>query len=424
MSVQNFAAKQAEAALGHDDRNLVTQTDISNPDRDGGKYADPSGEKMLALTWMGKNDVRVQTVSKPRIVENHDVLVRVTGSTVCGSDVHLLHGVIVQTEKGDILGHEFCGIVEAVGSAVQERKVGDRVVNSFCVSCGNCRFCKQKLTTMCDKTNANKVQEMLYGEKLGGIFGYSHFVGGYAGGQADVPFEKGLYLSDVLPTSYHSVTYTGVKEGDTVAIWGLGPIGFMACAWAFSKGAKRVFGIDNNWRTDFAKQKIPGLETINYEALGNQTIPAKLHELVPGGLDVCIEASGGEYAKSWTHKLELMSGMEQDTSEMINEAIYSTRKFGRVGIISDYVGFTNHFNVGALMERGITLVGCDWDELLEKVESGEVDPTIMVTHRLSIEDIAKAYYMQEQRKGGLLKCFVQTRFSEPRAEGTPELKKL
>lgn len=286
--------------------------------------------------------------------------------------MHLLHGVIVQTEKGDILGHEFCGIVEAVGSAVQERKVGDRVVNSFCVSCGNCRFCKQKLTTMCDKTNANKVQEMLYGEKLGGIFGYSHFVGGYAGGQAEyvrvpfgdqnllklpdsVPFEKGrstaqrscvgfadfrsgLYLSDVLPTSYHSVTYTGVKEGDTVAIWGLGPIGFMACAWAFSKGAKRVFGIDNNWRTDFAKQKIPGLETINYEALGNQTIPAKLHELVPGGLDVCIEASGGEYAKSWTHKLELMSGMEQDTSEMINEAIYSTRKFGRVGIISDYVG--------------------------------------------------------------------------------------
>lgn len=187
--------------------------------------------------------------------------------------------------------------------------------------------------------------------------------------------KTGLYLSDVLPTSYHSVSYTGVSEGDTVAIWGLGPIGFMACAWAFHKGAKRVFGIDGNWRTEFAKQKIKGLETINYEALGKQTVQARIHELVPGGVDVCIEASGGEYAKSLKHKAQLASGIEQDTSEMINECIYSVRKFGRVGIISDYVGckyfhgsladfvadsdaVTNHFNVGALMERGITLVGC------------------------------------------------------------------
>ena len=145
-----------------------------------------------------------ETVSKPKVIEDHDVLVRVTGTTVCGSDVHLLHGVIIQTEKGDILGHEFCGIIEAVGSAVKDRKVGDRVVNSFCVSCGECRFCKQKLTTMCDKTNASKVHEMLYGEKLGGIFGYSHFVGGYAGGQAEyvrVPFgdQNLLKLPDSVP---------------------------------------------------------------------------------------------------------------------------------------------------------------------------------------------------------------------------------
>lgn len=149
----------------------------------------------------------------------------------------------------------------------------------------------------------------------------------------------------------------------------------MACVWAFKKGAKRVIGIDNNWRTEFAKKKIPGLETINYEELKKQSIPAKIHEMVPGGVDACIEASGGEYAKTWTHKLELMSGMEQDTSEMINECIYSTRKFGRVGIIGDYVGcklsnhswlwtwthsatVTNHFNIGAVMERGIRLIGC------------------------------------------------------------------
>jgi threonine dehydrogenase-like Zn-dependent dehydrogenase len=142
----------------------------------------------------------------------------------------------------------------------------------------------------------------------------------------------------VLPTSYHAVSDTGVTEGDTVAIWGLGPIGFMACMWAFKKGAKRVIGIDGNWRTEFAKSKLPGLETINFETLKNQSVPAKIHEMVPGGVDVCIEASGGEYAKSTKHKIQLASGLEQDTSEILNECIYSVRKFGRVGIIADYMG--------------------------------------------------------------------------------------
>lgn len=143
----------------------------------------------------------------------------------------------------------------------------------------------------------------------------------------------------MLPTSYHAVTHTGVKEGDTVAVWGLGPIGFMSCFWAFHKGAKRVIGIDNNWRTEYAKSKIRGLETINYKALkNNETVPSKVHELVPGGVDVSIDATGGEYGKGWTHSLELAVGAEQDTSEMINEAIYATRKFGRVGLIGDYVG--------------------------------------------------------------------------------------
>lgn len=306
---------------------------------------------------------------------------KITGTTICGSDVHIMHGVIVQTEKGDILGHEFCGVVETVGPAVTQLRPGQRVVNSFCVSCGECEFCKKKLTTACEKTNASTLHEKLYGSRMGGIFGYSHFTGGYAGGQAEyvrvpladnnlltipdtVPDEKGLwpstfdtcfialtrvlaalYISDVLPTSYHSVTYTGVKEGDTVAIWGLGPIGFMACFWAFHKGAKRVIAIDNNWRTEYAKSKIDRLETINYATLkSNETVPSKIHEMIPGGVDVSIDATGGEYAKGWTHKLELMAGLEQDTSEMINECLYSTRKFGKVGIIGDYVACECPFN--------------------------------------------------------------------------------
>jgi threonine dehydrogenase-like Zn-dependent dehydrogenase len=148
----------------------------------------------------------------------------------------------------------------------------------------------------------------------------------------------GLYLSDVLPTSYHAVSDTRVYEGDTVAVWGLGPIGLFACFWAFKKGAKRVIGIDNNWRTEFAKSRLPGLETINYKELKGQTVAAKIHEMVPGGLDAAIEASGGEYAKGWYHKAEMALSLEQDTSEMINECIVCTRKFGRVGIIGDYTG--------------------------------------------------------------------------------------
>ncbi|KAK4118790.1 GroES-like protein [Parathielavia appendiculata] len=446
---ENIAAKQLETVLGHGNKDRATYTDISNPDREGGRYADESGEKMKALAWMGKNDVRVIEAGKPRIVEDHDAIIRVTGTTVCGSDVHLMHGVILQIEKGDILGHEFVGVVEAVGSAVTTLKPGERVVNSFVVSCGQCRYCKQKLTTACEKTNASTLHEKLYGSRMGGIFGYSHFTGGYAGGQAEyvrvpladnnlmrlphsIPDEKAIFLADVLPTSYHSVDYTGIREGDTVAIWGLGPIGLMACYWAFLKGAKRVIGIDNNERIEFAKSKLDKLETINFSTLAKgETLPAKIHEMVPGGVDVSIEASGGEYAKGFAHKLELWVGAEQDTSEMINECLESTRKFGTVGIIGDYAGFTNHFNVGALMERGIKLIGCgqaptslDWGDLLQMVEHGTVDPTMILTHRFKLEDIAKAYRLQEKREQGLVKCFVETRFSSRRAEGTPELTSL
>ncbi|KAK4245578.1 oxidoreductase [Corynascus novoguineensis] len=431
---QNIAAKQAESLLGHGDQDRATHTDISNPDREDGRYADESGEKMKGLAWMGKNDVRIVETSKPRIVEDHDAIVRVTGTTVCGSDVHIMHGVILQVEKGDILGHEFCGVVEAVGPAVTTLKPGERVVNSF---------------VPVKKTNASKLHEKLYGSRMGGIFGYSHFTGGYAGGQAEfvrvpladnnlmklphsVPDEKGIYLSDVLPTSYHSVTHTGVKENDCVAIWGLGPIGLMACYWAFQKGAKRVIGIDRDWRTEYAKNKLNRLEVINYATLGSgETVPSKIHEMVPGGVDVAIDATGGEYAKGFTHKLELWVGAEQDTSEMLNECIVSTRKFGTVGIIGDYIGFTNHFNVGSLMERGISVIGCGqapvqkyWRELLEMVENGSADPGIILTHRFKLEDIAKAYYMQEKREAGLIKCFVETQFSSRRADGTPELTRL
>lgn len=411
-------------------------------------------------------------VPKPAIVDPQDIIVRITGTTICGSDIHLLHAQILQLEKGDLLGHEFIGVIESVGPAVTKFKPGMRVVNSFCIACGECRYCREGLTTACDRTNASSVHKNLYGDRMGGIFGYSHFTGGYGGGQAEwvrvpkgevnllpipdsIPDEKALYISDVLPTSLHAVTYTGVQAGDTVAIWGLGPIGFMACMWAFKKGAKRVIGIDNNWRCEWAQGKLPKLEVIRFDQLAKgMTVPTRIREMVEGGVDVAIEASGGEYGKSVVNKIELATGLQQDTAEMINECIESTRKFGRVGIIADYVGCTsslplpispfspflyhklttldtNHFNIGSVMERGIKMIGCGqspvqkyWKDILHWVETGEVDPTMMLTHRFVMEDLAKSYKVLDQKGEGLVKCFVQTRHSFPRAQGTPELTRL
>jgi threonine dehydrogenase-like Zn-dependent dehydrogenase len=445
---QNIAAKLAESAIGHDTDNPKTTTDVSNSERKVPAWADTTG-RMKALVWWGKNDVRVVETFKPKILEDTDVIVRVTGSTICGSDIHLLHGVILQLEQGDILGHEFVGVVDKVGPGVHDLQPGQRVVNSFSVSCGNCRFCTANLTTACENTNASSVHKLLYGERMSGIFGYSHFVGGYAGGQAEyvrvpfaeqnllklpdsVPDEKGLYISDVLCTSYHAVQDTGVYKNDTVAIWGMGPIGILTAMFAFHNGASRVIGIDNNWRLEYAKKKLPKLEIINYDALPRgKTVTSEIHKLVPGGVDVSIEAAGGEYAKGWAHYLEIATGAENDTSEILNEAITSTRKFGRVGIIADYVGFTNHFNIGAVMERGIRLIGNGqapvqkyWKEILQMIEADEIDPRIILTHRIGLEDIAKTYYKHEKREDGLVKCFVETKFSAPRAEGTPELTKF
>lgn len=260
---------------------------------------------------------------KPKLVDPHDVILKVTGSTICGSDLHLYHGAVVQMQKGDILGHEFCGIVEEVGSGVKNIVPGKRYVASFQIACGQCRFCKQKLTSQCERTNSSSVMNALFGSRTAGLFGYSHLTGGYAGGQAeyvrvpfgdvnllelpdDVPDEKGLYLSDVLCTSYHAVQDTRVYPGDTVAIWGAGPIGLMAAVFAFKNGASRVILIDSNWRLGYAKQKLPQVETLDYTALPRgTTVTGEIHERIPGGVDVAIECAAGEYSKGVSLSLPL-----------------------------------------------------------------------------------------------------------------------
>ncbi|KAH8792803.1 chaperonin 10-like protein [Hyaloscypha sp. PMI_1271] len=439
------AAAVLERVIGHD-TNATTEQDITNPARDRAKYADPSGETMKALVWMGKNKVEVHEVPKPRVVEDRDVILKVTGSTVCGSDLHLLHGTVVELEKGDILGHEFCGVVESMGPAVKGLKQGDRVVASFQIACGECYYCKKKQSSQCEKTNSNTLENGMYGGRTAGMFGYSHFTGGFAGGQAEyvrvpygdvnllklpasVPDEKGLYLSDVLCTSWNCVVDTGVEKGDVVAIWGAGPIGQMCAEFAFFNGASRVIMVDNNWRLEYVKSKYPKVELLDYSALPRGTsVSAKLNEMAPRGPDVALECVAGEYAKGWAHYFELMLGMETDTSEIVNEMITSVRNFGRCGITGVYVGFTNHFNIGSLMERGIRLIGNGqapvhmyWEKLCGMIESGEIDPLKMVSHRVSMEELDQIYYKFEKKEDGMQKVFVETKFSAPPCAGSPSL---
>lgn len=446
------AAYRLEKAIGHDTNAIIPQ-DVSNYEATGEK-----GTTMKALAWQGKQKVEIVDTPKPRILQDRDVILKVTGSTVCGSDMHLLSGNIVQLSKGDILGHEFCGVVEQVGPGVDPSRVsvGKRYVASFQIACGDCFFCKQKLSSQCEKTNSNTIAKAMYGGRTAGIFGYSHFTGGFAGGQAeyvrvplgdvnllhipdDVPDEKALYLSDVLCTSYNCVKDTAVYPGDTVAVFGAGPIGQMAGYFAIGEGAKKIIYVDTEPRLSqirkrFSAQHKDKLEVVDFKKLSHgitsgKTVVDRLKELCDGrGPDVALECAAGEYAKGWAHWLEMAVGAETDTSEIINEMIEGVRNYGRCGVTGVYVGYTNHFNVGSLMQRGIRLIGNGqapvlkyWEELLDQIQKGELDVLQMVSHRVRLEDLDKVYYKFQKHEDGIQKVFVETKHSFPRAEGSPQL---
>jgi len=445
------AAYQLEKAVAQDDPAIITQQHVANYSGVGDE-----SQTMKALVWQAKNKVEVVDVPKPKVLEDADVILKVTGTTVCGSDLHLLHGVVVQMNKGDILGHEFCGVVESVGPAVKKVKVGGRYVASFQIACGDCFFCKQKLSSQCEKTNANTTAKAMYGARTAGMFGYSHFTGGFAGGQAeyvrvplgdvnllhipdDVPDEKALFLSDVLATSYNAVKDTAVYPKDQVAIFGAGPIGQMAGIFALGEGASKIIFVDTEPRLSFVAGRWPSahrdkLHLVDFKQLSSgitskETVVSKLKELCDGrGPDCAIECAAGEYAKGWMHWLEMQIGAETDTSEILNELIEGVRNYGRCGVTGVYVGYTNHFAIGSLMQRGIRLIGNGqapvhkyWEELLQMIQKGDLDPLQMVSHRVRLEDMETVYHKFEAREDSMQKVFVETKFSAPRAKGSPEL---
>ncbi|CBQ70039.1 probable glutathione-dependent formaldehyde dehydrogenase [Sporisorium reilianum SRZ2] len=411
----------------------------------------PGEKTMHALTWHGAEDVRLSEVRRPTVTDPTDVIIRNTGVTICGSDLHLYHNKIPDIQPGDILGHEGVGIVDQVGAQVTLFTPGDRVVATFSIACGKCTYCKERQFTMCDCTNKSAKMEQLYGQKLGGILGYSHLLGGYAGTQAEyfrmpfgdvncfhvppeVPDEKALLMADVTLTAYHAVVDIGFQKGETAAVWGAGPIGQLIAQWLTKVfGAKKVILIDCVApRLHWAQDRLD-IETINFEQTPEVT--DEVLKKVPGGVDVSFDAAGFRYAKSLKHKAMQAAGVETDTPETLNEAIRATRKFGRIAVIADYVGECSGFLIGALMEKGVMLKGSGqapvqayMDEVFkEYIVPGKFDPTLILTHRFKLEDIAKAYKAFDEKRFDdtkgipIIKTFIETKASKPRAEGTPEL---
>lgn len=388
---------------------------------------------MKAICWHGKNDLRVNNVKDPEILNPRDAIVRITSTAICGSDLHLFNGFIPTLEKGDILGHEFMGEVVEVGPSVEKVKVGDRIVVPFPISCGQCFFCRRQEFSLCENTNPNAYEaEQLFGHSPAGIYGYSHMLGGYAGGQAEyarVPFvdvdhvkvpegmtdEQVLFLSDIFPTGYMAAEQCNIQSGDTVAVWGCGPVGQFAIKSSFLLGAERVIAIDRiPERLRMAREKSHA-ETINY--MDVDSVPETLKEMTGGrGPDACIDAVGMEahghgIVYSYDRTKQAMMG-ETERPIVLREAILACRKGGIVSVPGVYGGFSDKIPMGALMNKALTLktgqthVQRYMQPLLERVQKGEIDPGFVVTHRLPLEQGPSAYEIFRDKEDECIKVIL------------------
>ncbi len=367
---------------------------------------------MRANVWHGKRDVRIDNVPDPEILNPRDAIVRITSTAICGSDLHLYNGFVPTMEKGDIIGHEFMGEIVDVGSEVKSLKIGDRVVVPFPIACGNCFFCQEQLYSVCENSNPNAaLAEKMWGHSPAGIFGYSHLTGGYAGGQAEyarVPFadvgpikipdgmsdEQVLFLSDILPTGYMAAEACDIKPGSVVAVWGCGPVGLFAIQSAYLLGAERVIGIDRfPERLRMARERCRA-ETLDYEEVD---IADALKDMTGGrGPDACIDAVGMEahgmgFMGAYDRVKQAMS-METDRPVALRQALMSCRNGGVVSIPGVYGGFLDKVPFGSVMNRSLTIktgqthVQRYMKPLLERIQNGDIDPTFVITHRMSLDD--------------------------------------
>ncbi len=387
---------------------------------------------MKALCWNGKNDVRVENVPDPKIINPSDAVIKITTTCICGSDLHLYDGYIPTMEQGDILGHEFMGEVVETGSAVKNVKKGDRVVVPFTIACGNCFFCKKQLFSLCDNTNPNAwMAEKLYGYSPSGLFGFSHMLGGYAGGQAEyarVPFadvgclkipdelpdEKVVFLTDIFPTGYMAAENCQIEKGDTVAIWGCGPVGQFAIRSAFLLGAERVIAIDEVPER-MRMAEAGGAETLNFD---DEDIFDKLKDMTGGrGPDSCLDAVGheahGKTVDAIVDRVKAALYLATDRPHALRQAIHACRKGGTVSVPGVYGGFLDKFPFGAAMNKGLTIKAGQTHvqkylrPLLERIQKNEIDPSFVITHRVKLADAPAAYETFKHKQDNCIKVVLK-----------------
>jgi len=390
---------------------------------------------MKANCWEGKRTVRVEEVPDPQILNSRDAIIRITSTAICGSDLHLYNGFVPTMERGDILGHEFMGEVVETGPAVKNLKTGDRVVVPFPIACGQCAMCRQDLFSVCENSNPNAwMAEKLWGHSPAGVYGYSHLLGGFAGGQAQyvrvpfadvgplkvpggIPDEQVLFLSDIFPTGYMGADMCDIQPGDVIAVWGAGPVGQFAIASAYLLGAERVIAIDRfPYRLQMARERARAWETINYE---EESVLERLKELTGGrGPDACIDAVGmeahGHAARYAYDRAKQALMLETDRPIALREAIMACRNGGTVSVIGVYGGFIDRFPMGSVMNRSLTIrtgqchVQRYMRPLLERIQRGEIDPSFVITHRLPLEEAPQGYDMFLHKRDNCEKVVLST----------------
>lgn len=388
---------------------------------------------MKAVCWHGANDVRVDTVSDPKILNPRDAILKITATTICGSDLHIYDGFIPSMKQGDIIGHEFMGEVVDVGREVKKLKIGDRVVVSSIIGCGKCFFCTQQMWSLCDNSNPNgSMQEPLFGFGTSGIFGYSHLFGGYAGAQAEyvrVPFAdygaikvpesltdaQALPISDAFPTGYMGADLCNIQPGDIVAVWGCGPVGQFTIRSAYMLGAERVIAIDRiPERLKMAREQ-SGAEIINYEEVD---AGEALKEMTGGrGPDACVDAVGleahGMGAEGLYDKVKQAVRLETDRPNILRQMIVSCRKGGTLSVMGVYAGFVDKMPMGAAFNKGLTIrMGQMHGQkyipmLIERVLKGEIDPSFVFTHQLPLEEAKQGYEMFKHKRDNCIKVLLK-----------------
>ncbi len=389
---------------------------------------------MRAVCWWGKGEVRVVDVPDPKIINPHDAIVRVSLTAICGSDLHLYDGYVPTMMRGDILGHEFMGEVVETGAEVKNLQVGDRVIVPFPISCGRCWFCTNGLFSACDNTNPNAwMIEGLTGFTTAGMYGYSHMYGGYAGGQAEyvrvpfadvnpqkvpagIPDEKLLFLTDIFPTGYQAAEQCGIKPGDTVAVWGCGPVGLFAIASAWMLGAGRVIAIDRFKERLRLAQSIRNTEVLDYS---DEDVFDELKDITGGrGPDHCIdavgmEAHGGVAIDAVLDRVKQAMKLQFDRAHALRQAIHACRKGGTVSVPGVYAGFIDKFPFGTAFAKGLTLkmgqthVLRYTAQLLERIERGEIDPSFVITHRVRLDDAPEMYQTFRDKEDDCIKVVMQ-----------------